>query len=176
MHSEALQAKTQPDSQAQMLIITRDATRQNASELQASQETGTPSPVDNSGCNGNPVPACAAEKFTFNKYGMDAATQVCCSEESTACTGCKTTGAGGWHICADGYRLLPDNSCASCVDAAGWQSEAGRSCFQLSSSSCSDEKVDEPAATRHAASEVVVTWRPPSSPTGTENSLLVRRS
>ena len=92
---EACQAKTQPDRQAQMLIITRDAIGQNASELQASQETSTPSPVDNSGCNGNPIPACAAGKFTFTKYGLGAATQVCCSEDSTACTGCKTTGAGG---------------------------------------------------------------------------------
>jgi len=132
---EACQAKAEPVKQTQMLIIAKNATKPETEAVKPSMLE------DQSGCSAHPIAACASGELSFTKYGLGMSSQKCCAQDSVGCAGCDVEAGGGCSTCSAGYRLMPDGSCATCVDSAGWLNELGRSCYQLSSSSCSDELV-----------------------------------
>ena len=87
----------------------------------------------------NSSATCPSGHYKLMNFVASGVTTSCCPAASSSCAGCASF-SGTCQQCLDGF-VTRDGACMACTSSSGWLSVAGKSCFQLSSNECNDEKV-----------------------------------
>ncbi|CAE7256134.1 unnamed protein product [Symbiodinium sp. CCMP2592] len=106
--------------------------------------------VDNSAATAIiPKAGCPRGEVKLFDFQPGGATQSCCKQASPgssdqrvaeACAGCAYFSGNSCQRCAGGF-IEREGQCTACTSSGGWLSLDGKSCMQLASSECNDEKV-----------------------------------